>query len=168
MKKTIFIIFFFFLTNECFSQERFDENSLIKEYEIISEEISSTIVKSVEKDSIYGVNSIHIVEYYNDIGKVVKKVKTDPYSSLGTSGDRIEFYKNSKIVVALNQDYKGIIWSLTISKYYENGKLLETKQFDTNKIYKTTFNSDEVKKYFDSNGKLINDIQIAKREVPYK
>jgi len=167
MKKTILLIFTFCFIHNCVSQEKFDETTLIQEYKLLDQKISQTIVRFSEKDTVYGENFLNIKEYHNQNGKVVKKVKTTN-SSLGISGERIELYNNSKIIVAVNTDFQGVIWSLIISKYDKEEKLIETMQFDFNRIYKTVFNLADGTKYFDSKGKVISDINMAKRDNPYK
>ncbi len=97
---------------------------LIEEYQKIDAEISLSIVRSVEKDTVYGLNYLNIKEYYNSKNQIVKKIKGNNEDSLYMTGNRTELYKNEKLVVTVNQDIGEVIWALEILNYDSDGALI--------------------------------------------
>ncbi|MES2543945.1 MAG: hypothetical protein V4548_03605 [Bacteroidota bacterium] len=120
---TIFSLLVGFI-NLSFCQTKFDESMLIEEYQKIDAEISLSIVRSVEKDTVYGLNYLNIKEYYNSKNQIVKKIKGNNEDSLYMTGNRTELYKNEKLVVTVNQDIGEVIWALEILNYDSDGALI--------------------------------------------
>lgn len=139
---------------------------MIEEYKRIDKEILLSTIRLVEKDSLYRDIHLHTIEYYDNNNNIIKRTRRDLCSSLTIGGNQTEWYKNNKVIVSLNQNIRGAIWRLVISKYNKNGDIIETRQFDFNRIYKTIFNSSMQKIYFDSNGNQITDINMANRDIP--
>jgi hypothetical protein len=165
MKKITFFFLICCFINNCFCQEKFNEVTLIEEYKRIDKEISHSTIRLVEKDSLYRDIHLHTIEYYDNNNNMIKRTRRNLCSILTIGGNQTECYKNNKVIVSLNQNIRGAIWRLVISKYNENGDIIETRQFDFNRIFKTIFNSSMQQIYFDSNGNQITDIKMANRDI---
>ena len=193
MKKNNILYFALFLSNLIFSQEVFNERTMIKEYK----QIKKTAKKSTE--SIKKIDTIFIsrnkelpqsiTKYFDIENRLIKIHRIDPNSYdeyeaekngikrrlKKLKGGREEYYdSNGNLILIKNEDIDGVIWQLTINEYNDKNRLTKKWMFDLKNIYKTVYeyldeNDKPIEHYFDVNGNNITSENYnGKRKYPYK
>jgi antitoxin component YwqK of YwqJK toxin-antitoxin module len=115
-----------------------------------------------------------MTRYYDQNGKLLKRINFNPRSSLGLTGPRTELYdSNGNLILEKNEDSKGVIWNLSLNEYDKNGNLTKRTKFDIEHIYTEIFeyNSDNELIHttrYDCNGQKRKSKRKTKRKEPYK
>ncbi|MFP4846660.1 hypothetical protein [Winogradskyella sp. PE311] len=173
MKKVI-LISILIIAKLSFGQEAFSEKILIDKSNKIISEYNSRIESEMKKDTTYGPNYLEMTRYYDQNGKLLKRVNLNPRSSLGLTGPRTEIYDSvGNLILEKNEDHKGVIWNLSLNEYDNSGNLTKRTKFDFEHIYMEIFeyNNDNVitrTEMYDCNGRKRKSKRKTKRKEPYK
>jgi hypothetical protein len=172
--KKAFLISILIIAKLSFGQESFSEKILIEKSNKIISEYNSRIESEKKKDTTYGSNYLEMTRYYDQNGKLLKRVNLNPRSSLGLTGPRTEIYDSiGNLILEKNEDHSGVIWNLSINEYDQAGNLTKRTKFDWEHIYSEIYeyNADNVlirTTMYDCNARKRKSKRKTKRNKPYK
>lgn len=173
MKKTLFISILI-IAKLSFGQESFSEKTLIEKSNEIISEYNSRIKSEKKKDTTYGLNYFELTRYYDQNGKLLKKVNLNSSSSLGLTGSRTEIYDSiGNLILEKNEDHSGVVWNLSLNEYDKNRNLTKRIKFDFKHIYTEVYEYNSENELinttrYDCNGRKSESKRKTKRKEPYK